>query len=82
MIPPFFSPQVRLEMFGGRVTLPGGHVPLAHGAESIVDRLRRLLPSGCVRLNHEVTHVDWSLLSRDPNLPDKVAVECVITASK
>ena len=53
-------------MFGNRVTLPGGHVPLAHGAETLIERLKRPLPAGSVRLNHEVTHIDWSLLSRDP----------------
>jgi len=57
-------------------------VRFAHGAESLLDRLKRRLPSDAIQLNHEVSFVDWSLLSRDPTLPDKVAVECVVTSSK
>ena len=63
-------------------SIPGGHVRFAHGAGSLIDKLKRRLDDGVVRLNHEVSFVDWSLLSRDPTLPDKVAVECVVTASK
>jgi len=38
----------------------GGHVRFAHGAESLIDRLKRRLPNDVIRLNHEVTFVDWS----------------------
>ena len=74
--------RVRLEMFGSRVQLPGGHVTFSQGAGSLIEAMKRCLPSDCARLSHEVTHIDWSLLSRDPRVPDKVAIECVVASSK
>ena len=35
-------------------------------------------PYPCFYLDHKVQKVDWSLITRDPRLPDKVAVECTV----
>ena len=29
-------------------------------------------------LDHKVQKVDWSLITRDPRIPDKVLVECIV----
>ena len=78
--------RVRLEILGsneGRTSgLPGGNVIVPYGVGEITNRLTNLLPKGCVRLNHQVISVDWSLLSRNPQIPDKITVQCSIGGSK
>ena len=78
--------KVRLEMLGsneGKSSgLPGGNVVVPCGVGEITNKLTHLLPKNCLRLSHQVTLIDWSLLSRDPRLPDKVTIECnVVRAS-
>ena len=71
--------KIRLEMLGsneGRTRLPGGHVIVPAGVNKLGQKLSDLLPKRCIRLGHVVKHIDWSLLSRDPHLPDKITVEC------
>lgn len=67
--------KVRLEAFGTASRLPGGSVSLPQGAGELTGKLKQLLPPRAVKLGHEVTHIDWSLLTRNPRLPDKVSVE-------
>jgi hypothetical protein len=78
--------KVRLEILGsneGQTSgLPGGNVIVPYGVGEITNRLTNLLPKGSVRLNHEVISVDWSLLSRNPRIPDKVTIECNVGGSK
>ena len=72
--------KVRLEILGsneGRSSgLPGGNVIVPSGVGELTNRLANALPAGCVRLNHHVSSIDWSLLSRNTRLPDKVIIEC------
>jgi len=78
--------KVRLEILGsneGRTSgLPGGNVIVPYGVGEITNRLTNLLPKRSVRLNHQVISVDWSLLSRNPVIPDKVTIECNVGGSK
>ena len=67
--------QARLELFGSCLELPGGDVILPKGLHHLLDSLVRGLPEGMLKLNRRVSLVDWSLLSRDPQLMDKVVVE-------
>ena len=50
------------------------------GMGGICADLASRLPKNCVKLNRSVTSIDWSLLSRDPRMMDKVKVECVVTS--
>ena len=78
--------KVRLEILGsneGRTSgLPGGNVIVPHGVGELTNRLSNLLPIGSIRLNHRVTSIDWSLLSRNPRLPDKITIECNVGKTK
>ena len=68
--------KVRLEMVGAKEQLPGGHVMVPKGLSQLVAKLSETLPKDCIKLGHVVKAIDWSLLSRDPKLPDKVTVIC------
>ena len=78
--------KVRLEILGsneGKTSgIPGGNVIVPYGVGEITNRLSNLLPNGSIRLNHRVTSIDWSLLSRNPRLPDKITIECSIGKAK
>ena len=78
--------KVRLEILGsneGRASgLPGGNVVVPYGIGELTNKLTSFLPKGSVRLNHQVVSVDWSLLSRNPRIPDKVTIECNVGGSK
>ena len=78
--------KVRLEILGsneGKTSgIPGGNVIVPYGVGEITNRLSNLLPKGTIRLNHRVTSIDWSLLSRNPRLPDKITIECSAEKSK
>ena len=77
--------KIRLEILGnneGRVSgLPGGNVIVPKGVSEITNILASRLPQGCVRLKHHVKSIDWSLLSRNPRLPDKITVDCISSTS-
>ena len=78
--------KVRLEILGsneGKTSgLPGGNVIVPHGVGEITNRLSYSLPNGSIRLNHRVSSIDWSLLSRNPKLPDKITIECSVVKTK
>ena len=78
--------KVRLEILGsneGKTSgIPGGNVIVPYGVGEITNRLSNLLPKGTIRLNHRVTSIDWSLLSRNPRLPDKITIECNVGKTK
>ena len=78
--------KVRLEILGsneGKTSgIPGGNVIVPYGVGEITNRLSNLLPKGTIRLNHRVTSIDWSLLSRNPRLPDKITIECSVGKAK
>ena len=72
--------KVKTESFGLNTNsrLPGGSVNISQGAGKLIENLAKCLPLYSVKLNHEVQSLDWSLISRDPRLPDKVAIECKV----
>ena len=72
--------KVKTESFGLNINsrLPGGSVNISQGAGKLIENLAKYLPLYSVKLNHEVQSLDWSLISRDPRLPDKVAIECKV----
>ena len=72
--------KVKTESFGLNINsrLPGGSVNISQGAEKLIENLAKYLPLYSVKLNHEVQSLDWSLITRNPRLPDKVAIECKV----
>ena len=72
--------KVKTESFGLNINsrLPGGSVNISQGAGKLIENLAKYLPLYSVKLNHEVQSLDWSLITRDPRLPDKVAIECKV----
>ena len=72
--------KVKTESFGLNINsrLPGGSVNISQGAGKLIENLAKYLPLYSVKLNHEVQSLDWSLITRNPRLPDKVAIECKV----
>ena len=69
----------RLELVGSRSELPGGFVSVPTGVNRILESMIKttLKEEDSIKTGRRVTLVDWSLLSRDPKVMDKIVIECV-----
>ena len=59
-----------MELFGSALEFPGGDVVVKTGLDSVVAVLARDLPSGAIKLCHEVKKIDY-------NRKDRVTVDVV-----
>ncbi|TRY68923.1 hypothetical protein TCAL_05228 [Tigriopus californicus] len=70
--------QIRLELTGSSVHLPGGNILVPGGMVGVLEALVQDLPKNSLRFGRKVTGIDWSFHSRDPLLMDKIHVECSV----